>query len=163
MTLAIWAAILIAIALLLMFAEVFVPSGGILAALSGVALLAGLVCLFMIDSTVGVTGLLVTLVVLPFLIGLALKALPHTPIGRKTFLRESQRANFITYNRNVSRSGSELIGQEGIAETELRPVGTVRLDGKRIECFAESGTILAGTAVKVTRVQGMEIKVRPID
>ncbi|MEX2672595.1 MAG: NfeD family protein [Phycisphaeraceae bacterium] len=161
MTLAIWATILILLALLLLLAELFIPSGGLIAAFAAVSLVGGLVCLFLIDVTAGLTGVVMTLVVLPILAAGAIKVFPHTPAGRATMLSTSQRAGSITYDRNVSRSGSELVGLEGLAETDLRPVGSVRIDGKRIECFSEGGVILAGTRVKVTRIQGMEIKVRP--
>lgn len=163
MTLAIWATVLIAIALLLLLVEMFVPSGGIISIFAALALIGGLVCLFMISLATGVIGMLVTLIVLPVLIVTGIKTMPKTPIGRKVFLNESQESGVISYDPNVSRSGEELVGQEGVAETELRPVGTVRFDGKRIECFAEGGIILRGAHVKVTRVQGMEIKVRPLD
>lgn len=162
MTLAIWAAILITLALLLLLAELFIPSGGLLSAFAAVSLVGGLVCLFLIDVMVGMMGLVATLFFLPILIGIGIKIFPRTPVGRMTMLSQSQESGVISYDPNVSRSGSELIGQEGVAETEMRPVGTVRLDGKRIECFAEGGIVLPGTPVKVTRVQGMEIKVRPL-
>lgn len=162
-TLVIWATVLIAIALLLLLAEMLIPSGGIISIFAGLSLVGGLVCLYLISFTAGLIGTVVTLIVLPVLIVMAVKTMPNTPMGRRVFLNESQQSGVISYDPNVSRSGEELIGQEGVAETEMRPVGTVRLDGKRIECFAEGGIILAGSRVKVTRVQGMEIKVRPAD
>lgn len=164
MSLAIWAAILIIAALLLLLAELFLPSGGILGALASVCLVAGLVCLFMINYTLGLLGIVLTLAGLPILIAVGIKIFPKTPVGRKIMLQERQQADTITYDRHVSRSGSELIDQQGVAETDLRPVGTVRLNesGRRIECFAEGGVIDAGAPVKVTRIQGMEVKVRPL-
>ena len=158
-----WAIALIVVALLLLFAELFIPSGGILSAMAALALAGGLVCLFIVDMTLGLVATLITMVALPFLIAFGIKIFPRTPVGRRAMLGESQQSNTITYDRNFSRSGEELIGQEGVAETDLRPIGSIRLDsGKRIEGFSEAGVILTGTRVKVSRIQGMEIKVRPL-
>ena len=45
--------------------------------------------------------------------------------------------------------------------TTLRPVGTVRIAGRRLDAMAESGIIEAGTAIVVTDVYDNQVKVRP--
>ena len=54
-----------------------------------------------------------------------------------------------------------LIGSEGTAVSDLRPVGKVRIEGERLDALAESGMIEAGTPVVVTTVYDNQIKVRP--
>jgi membrane-bound serine protease (ClpP class) len=54
------------------------------------------------------------------------------------------------------------VGTTGKSLTELRPVGTCLLDGKRQECLSESGVIEPGVQVKVVSSDGMQVKVRPI-
>ena len=56
----------------------------------------------------------------------------------------------------------ELLHLDGVAETPLRPVGTVRLEnGDRHEALAENGFIEADTKVRVVAVHDNQLKVRP--
>jgi hypothetical protein len=54
----------------------------------------------------------------------------------------------------------DLIGARGVSVTPLRPVGTVKIDGQRIDAMAESGVIDTGTPIVVTDVYDNQIKVR---
>ena len=51
-------------------------------------------------------------------------------------------------------------GAEGVAVTALKPVGTVDFDGRRVQAISEGGFILAGTRVRVVRVEGSNVFVR---
>jgi membrane-bound ClpP family serine protease len=57
-----------------------------------------------------------------------------------------------------------LVGAEGVALTDMRPVGEVEIDTgagpEAMEAFAEHDWIDAGQPVVVTSTSGMEIKVR---
>jgi len=55
-----------------------------------------------------------------------------------------------------------LVGAEGVAVTDLRPVGMIRLDGKRVEAQAETGYVESGTVVRVTAVEDNRLKVRAV-
>ena len=61
----------------------------------------------------------------------------------------------------VAHGAVHLVGQLGEAVSDLRPVGIVRIDGRRIDVSSEGGYITAGTAVEVTVVEGARIVVRP--
>ena len=54
-----------------------------------------------------------------------------------------------------------LLDLTGTAETDLRPSGKARLDGKKHDVLAEVGMIERGTAVKVVKVEGSRVIVRP--
>ena len=56
----------------------------------------------------------------------------------------------------------ELLHQTGEALTQLRPSGTARINGQRVDVVAETGLIERGTMVKVTAVEGARIVVRAI-
>ena len=56
-----------------------------------------------------------------------------------------------------------LIGAKGTAESPLRPAGTAKIGGERMDVVAESGYIDAGTPVRVVSVQGNVITVRADD
>ena len=56
----------------------------------------------------------------------------------------------------------ELLNGTGVAVTQLRPSGTARINGKRVDVVTEGGLIERGTAVKVIAVEGARIVVREI-
>lgn len=55
-----------------------------------------------------------------------------------------------------------LLDEEARAVTPLRPVGAVNVGGRRIEAISESGFVREGTHVRVIRVEGNRVFVRPI-
>jgi membrane-bound serine protease (ClpP class) len=61
----------------------------------------------------------------------------------------------------ASADHRELLGRTGIASSYLRPAGVATIDGKRIDVLTEGEFVTAGTAVRVTRVEGARIFVCP--
>lgn len=151
---------LIILALAVFVIEIFVPSGGLLGILSFLLLMSGVVFLFMHDTTVGMVGLMLSLVLVPVAIVVALKIFPQTPIGRLMTLNESQKAGSIVLDPVRDKDPGSLVGAEGVCESELRPVGNCRINGHRLECLAEEGFLPAGTPIRVAAVRGIEIRVR---
>ncbi len=159
----IWGAGLIAGALLLVFVEVFVPSGGLIALIAGAAAIAGIWQLFLYDTLWGVIGTMGVLVMTPVVVTFGLKMLPSTPIGRKMFFGEvpPDEERRLGEESRARESMHAMVGMEGEAVTDLRPVGVVRIEGERYDALAEGAFIDAGTRVKVTVIDGMQVKVRP--
>ena len=155
-----WSFVCFAVAAILFAAEVLIPSGGILGGSSVVAVIAGIVLLFRVDTLFGLIGILVTFLALPFLFAVALKAFPHTPIGRLLTLRSPARGSRGRAGP-VEESPDRLVGETGKAVTDLRPVGTCLISGKRMDAMAERGTISRGERVRVIAAEGMYVKVRP--
>ena len=54
----------------------------------------------------------------------------------------------------------DLLDKVGKAETDLRPAGKARIDGKKHDVLAETGSIERGTDVKVVKVEGSKVVVR---
>lgn len=54
----------------------------------------------------------------------------------------------------------ELLGRRGTALTDLRPSGTVTLEGARIDVVSEGGYVARGSEVEVVRVEGNRVTVR---
>jgi membrane-bound ClpP family serine protease len=161
----IWGVGLIAGAILLMFLEIFVPSGGLIAIVSGAVAIAGIWQLFLYDTVWGVIGLVGVIVMIPVVVGFGLKVLPSTPIGKKMFFGEGSPENDQERaEREMAAKDSlhALIGAEGLAATDLRPVGVVRIDGRRFDALAEGPFIDAGTRVRITVVEGSQVKVRAV-
>lgn len=156
------AGILILIAALLLVCEVFIPSGGLLGLSSFLCVIAGIVFLFIHDWRYGMAGVLVLVVILPIGAGLLVKMLPHLPMARLLTLRHRQQAGVTNYDPALEDAESRLVGAEGRAMTDLRPVGTCVINGDRIECLAETGVIESGQRVTVVSVSGIEVKVRAV-
>jgi membrane-bound serine protease (ClpP class) len=125
----------------------------------------GVVAFWRVSALWGFSSTVVVMVLVPVCFNFAIRVMPHTPIGKRLILgaadEETDRAEERRELETLERERS-LMGVEGTAATDLRPVGTARLNGERVEVSAESGTIEAGTPVRVVSVSGKLIKVRPI-
>ena len=56
-----------------------------------------------------------------------------------------------------------LLGQEGVAQSDLRPSGVATINDRRMDVVAEGGLIEAGTEIKVVEVTGLRVVVRALD
>lgn len=146
---------LLAVGLMLLAVEVFVP-GGIVGLIGCVALFAAMITGFVAFGAEGgwlATGLMIVLGGIA--LGLWIRIFPRTPIGRGLTLREDGRAN-----KSVPDRSRELVGQSGIAHTDLRPGGVALIAGSRVDVVSASGFVDAGTALQVTSVEGSRVVVR---
>lgn len=143
---------------LVLVAEIFIPSHGVLC-VTGVGLLvAAVVQTFQhAGREAGVVALLGCLVLVPSLALLAVKYWHRTPIGRlisppnPTLTRDD-----IGVPVDELR---EMVGSVGRTVSPLRPVGIADFGGKRVSCVAESGMIDAGEPVQAIDVLGGNLQV----
>ena len=155
-----WAVELLAGALVLFMVEVFVPSGGLLGFTAAVVGVIGLVMLFSVNTTLGLIAAIAILIALPILLGYAIKLWPSTPLARLLTLHtQQQRLTHSPTDGTTSGADDALLGSVGQAVTALRPVGSCKIDGRRLDCLSATGVIEAGEQVKVVSVDGMQIKV----
>ncbi len=163
-TLLLWGFALMVAALLLVFLEIFVPSGGIIGLTAGVTAIASVVVFWRVSPLWGITGLLVLLVLAPVALNFAVRLMPNTPVGKRLILSEDAES-LQKRSAQVQQQAEQeqaLVGATGLALTSLRPVGTVEIEGTRLEALAEGGAIETGTRVRVTSVQGNQVKVRAV-
>ena len=159
-----WGLALIAVGVLLLIVEAFVPSGGIIAMVSGVAAVAGVVLLFRVSVSWGFIGLLLVMVLGPTSFFFALNMLPQTPMGRALLgapTEEEEMARELAQDE-AEAARAALVGREAVAVTDLRPVGEIKIDGERHEAAAQAGLIEAGSRVVVVKVTSSRIQVRPL-
>lgn len=159
-----WGLGLIGASLLLMIIEVFIPTAGVLFVTAVVTALAGVVTLFMYDVLWGVSGLLAVLVLGPMVGFSALNIWKNTPIGRRMIgsKTEAEREKEKQAELHERDEMMALIGLEGEAITDLRPVGVARFGGKRLDVTSEIGLITKGSRVVISTVESNLIKVREI-
>ena len=142
--------------------ELFIPSAGVLAALSIASIIAGVVVGFLSGPLVGL-GVLVTVIVgLPAGMVVAVKWWPHTPIGRRILLRVGN-SEEMKPDDDFHRGLKALIGCYGEARSKMLPSGAIVIDGKTIDAFSEGVPIEPGQRVVVLDVQGTMVLVRPVD
>lgn len=146
------------IGFLVVVAEVFIPSMGML---SAVAL--GVFCysLYLVYETISSTAFWVfmgvDLLVLPLVLVLALKALAVSPLSLKKKLSAgdgvvSQAPDLATH-----------LHKDGESITPLRPAGMAQIEGRRLDVVTDGEFIAAGEQVRVVRVTGNQIIVEKID
>lgn len=152
---------LLGIALLLVVVEVFIPSAGVISLIATVVAIAGIVALFRVSVSWGVAGILSMLVLGPTTALFALRILPSTPFGKKLLFGERGEAEPILADPAEDENRA-LMGEEGVAVTDMRPVGAIRVGGKRMQATSEVAMIRAGTAVRIMSVEGNHIRVRPV-
>jgi membrane-bound ClpP family serine protease len=160
----VWGLALLAVALLLVVVEVFVPSGGVIGFLAAGSAVAGVYCLFRVGTAWGLVGIGIVVVLGPLAFGFALRVWPSTPMGRKMLGEkppEQVEAERLAELKERERLAA-LVGAEGIVLMDLRPVGIVQVQGQRYEAKSETSIIRAGTRVRVTSVEPNQIRVRAV-
>jgi membrane-bound serine protease (ClpP class) len=155
-----WAFVLFVLALALVVLEVFVPSGGVLGVLALTSVVASVIMVFQDHGLDIAAYYLVGLVILvPIVVGAAIKWWPYTPIGRRVLNlvpgREREFAGVALYDKMRA-----LVGQEGISVTVLIPSGAVRIGDRVYDAVAEGTPIEKGERVRVLQVEGTNIVVR---
>lgn len=170
-TFLVWGVILCLAAVGLLFLEVFFPSGGVLSILTSVAVIASIVAFFRHSQLAGYIALMGYLVIGPILVVFAFKMWMQSPIARKLILGADERGiedneedasvNAEAARLTKIRTMETLVGMEGETLTPLRPVGVIRIDGRRVDALAEGSSIDAGIPIVVTAVYDNQVKVRP--
>lgn len=160
--LAIILALLIA-ALVMFILEIVTPTFGMLIAIGLAALGAAVYIAFTIHEAFGLVMLILTIVLIPTYLVMVVRLLPNSPLGKKLFLKAAEWKDTPGEGTPAAAEESTLVGKEGVAESYLRPVGAVRIDGQRHTATAESNMIQKGARVKAIRYSGMNLVVREID
>jgi membrane-bound ClpP family serine protease len=151
---------LLLLAFLLVAAELFIPSHGVLTAF---AVLAGAASVWLAYSHAPALGLgfgIVLLVATPFVFYMAIRIYPSTSVGKKVLLQ-----NPVAASQGFEEETAQLealVGRQGVALTLLRPAGSIDINGRRIDAMAESDMIPAGTPVEVLKVVGLKVIVKAV-
>ena len=154
----IWPILLLALGLILLVAEVFIPSGGLIGLLALGCLGVSVWKAFAHSGALGFQVVLALLVLMPIALLLAAHLWPKTPLARRVFLRRPDPGDELPDLPGDRLD--HLIGQFGRALTPLRPSGMVDFEGRRLHGLSEEGLIPAGALVRAVQVRGREVTVR---
>jgi membrane-bound serine protease (ClpP class) len=147
-------------AAILTIAEIFLPSGGLLALCVAACVVGGLVIFFQHSMAAGWAGVVIAIVMIPTVVIGAFKVLPKTRFGKSTTLEPPKRDLGDGIPDTERLKG--LIGATGIVITPLRPVGICDFAGQRVECVAESGYVEKGIKVQVIKIESTQLTVRVV-
>jgi membrane-bound serine protease (ClpP class) len=160
------AIILFLIGLAVGTAEVFIPSAGLLAVLSVLAFVGSIVCAFKVSAMWGMGFVIAAPVFMAIAIVKGFNILPRTRIGKRMILGappDDQTAPESADTGSVTGGGAELIGQVGLAHTELRPSGSAQIGDRRYNVVSAGDFITQGAQVRVIEVCGNRIVVEEVE
>ncbi len=148
-------------------AELFLPSGGVLTALSIAALAVSMYCAWEAwwggeTQILFWLHLLSLVVMLPVTIGGSLYLLPRTRFGKQVILDAPDEDEISPYTEEDVQL-SQLIGCRGETITLLNPGGMVRVEGERIHAVSEGMMIDPEKPVRVMGLKSNSLVVREID
>jgi membrane-bound ClpP family serine protease len=154
--------VLIALGLVLLLAELFLPTGGVLFVLSVSALVVGVAMTFASDQSLGMVTLLAVFVAIPLLGSIAFHYWPKTPLGRRFVLSEpDEDATVATMPVNLELE--QLRGRYGRAVSALRPSGVTEFDGRRVDTLSEGPLVDPGQWVRCIDVKAGKVIVRQVE
>jgi membrane-bound serine protease (ClpP class) len=161
--------ILLGAGVVLLGVEAFVIPGFGIAGIAGIAAIGSSIFLSLLPSFAtaadvsAAAGILSVAGIAVVLIGWAL--IRHLP-GSGRFARSGLLLADSTSRETGYSSASvraELVGAAGVAVTDLRPAGVVKIGDERIDVVAESEWISSGTPVRVIRADGYRHVVKPAE
>ena len=149
------------IGVVLMVLEAFMPGFGI-AGISGIMVEVIAVTLtWLSHGPVAALGmLLIILSVMAIAISMSLRSATNGRLSKSRLILRETESNEAGY-----RSAEDMevfLGREGKATTVLRPTGMAEFDGVRLNVVSEGEFIAMGTAVRIVRIEGSRILVRPV-
>jgi membrane-bound serine protease (ClpP class) len=157
-----WSIILLMAALGVICIEMFVPSAGLLAILSGTLLVSCLILAFMHSLLAGVLMTIAIGLILPIMFILFINVWPNTPIGKRILLNRLDEDDVKLKGEHYDEQ-LQLIGKTGIAKSAMIPSGQILIEGRKYDAVSEGLPIDVGDHVKVVAIRMFKIFVRKID
>jgi len=157
--------VLVIVGLILIVVELLLlPGFGIAGILGLGALLFALFRIFQ-EGTVYMLGY--TVVFGGLLLALAFWFLPNFRLGRALMLSTRLKNGLSSVPAGSGAKPTigfdHLLGQQGIATSDLRPAGVARFGHQRVDVVTEGDFIISGTVIEVLSVEGNRVTVRAVE
>lgn len=137
------------LALLCLILEIFLP-GGILGLLALFLFSYACIEAYSHSAVAGHLAVIVSLISTLFSVYFTFKKLPHSKWGKTLFLL-NQKAPAPVDEKE------KLIGQEAIAETDLRPVGKICIEKKHYDACTQGDYIKKGSTIKIIKIEAQQL------
>jgi membrane-bound serine protease (ClpP class) len=143
------------LAVVVIIAEIIIPSGGILAILATGLFTYSLYLVFTaVSAAAGGIFLLADLIMVPILIYFGIKFLARSPVTLRTMLSSKEGVT------SQSPEQKAYVGRGGCALTDLRPSGVALIDGERLDVVTRGEYLEKQTDLVVVSVRGNQIIVK---
>lgn len=158
------AVVLLVVGLAILVAEVFIPSGGVLAILTTITLCLSLASAYTAwyekypAAWWGFCGLVV--LTIPTTLGSAFYIFPKTAMGRRVLLEAPNLSQLEPYAEETARL-EQFVGRYGKTLTMLNPGGLVLVDNERLHAFSEGQMLDPGCSIEILEIRGTRVLVRP--
>lgn len=137
---------------IVVIAEIILPSGGILAILSiGVFGYSLYIVFENVSASAGFIFLAVDAVLIPVTMFLGLKLLARSPATLQTQLSSKNGVS------SQPKEWESYIGLEGVALSDLRPSGIAQINGKRVDVVTRGEYLEKNSSILVEAVTGNQI------
>lgn len=138
-----------------LLAEIILPSGGVLTILALGCFGYSLYSVFTnVSASVGMMFVAADVIILPIVLIAGLKLLAYSPV---TLRKSLKKADGVTSQSEILGG---YMGKTGITLTNLRPAGTARIDGRRVDVVSRGEFIEKDKPVLVIAVEGNRVVVR---
>jgi len=143
--------------LLILFELHVLPGHGVAGALGAIILVASVLLAFGLPFFIGaLQALAIAIVVTIVIFALLQRVLPENAFVKRLMFAGTQGPDYV-----ASLDHRHLLGARGTALSFLRPAGVASFGDARVDVLTEGDFVPAGTPVRVTRVEGARIFVRP--
>jgi membrane-bound ClpP family serine protease len=149
--------VLFAAGVLLLVAEIFLPSHGILTVAGIGFFVVGTIRAYQIGKGVGTTAAVGSLLALPVFAYVSVKFWHRTPLGKR--ISPPNAPSPPADATAPAHALAPLIGRTGRTVSALRPVGICDFDGRRVSCICRLDMIEAGAAVEAVGISGGDLEV----
>ena len=157
------AVLALAVALMLLVAEIFVPSGGVIAILAiaslGASVWAAWLAWWGTSPALWWTYIASVLILIPTTLGFAVKFFPNTSWGKK-IIHEVPTLEEVTGFQKETEHLRSLIGKIGKTQTLLNPSGFVLVNDERHHCESQGMIIESQVDVEIIAVEGTRLVVK---
>lgn len=138
-----------------LLAEVILPSGGVLTILALGCFGYSLYSVFTnVSMSVGMMFVAADVIILPIVLISGLKLLAYSPVALRKSLKKTDGVT------SQSEKLGGYMGKTGTTVTNLRPAGTARIDGRRVDVVSRGEFIEKDKPVLVIAVEGNRVVVR---
>lgn len=146
------------VGVIVIIAEIIIPSGGLLSIIAIGLLGYSLYSVFTeVSFSAGLMFLGADIVMIPILVVVGLKVLANSPVTLRKSLKSE---NGVT---SQSEDLEKISGMEGTTITPLRPSGAAIITGKRMDVVSRGEFIEKDTPVIVIKVTGNQIIVKQLE
>lgn len=144
--------------ILVLLAEVVLPSGGVLTILAVGLFGYSLYSVFTeVAMSIGMMFVVADIIILPIVLIAGLKLLAYSPVALRKSLKKTEGVT------SQSEKLAGYMGKTGQTITHLRPAGTAFIDGRRVDVVSRGEFIEKERPVTVIAVEGNRVVVREVE